>query len=309
MVIDFHKQIASNNRKTWFLFIAFFLLISILSFTIAMIVELMDGGGFWIIFSLFGILTIIFAIAGYYWSDSIVTAVSGAKEAPKDKYQSLHNIVEELCLASGLPKPKIYVINDTAINAFAAGRNPEHAIICLTTGALTRLSREQIQGVVAHELSHIQNYDVRTMTVATVLVGMSVLLADVIFRMFIWGPRMGSSNSNKNLGPLVAVLLVVGIVAAIVTPIVANLIKLSISRKREFMADASAVKITRNPEGLASALEVISKDTELLEAANKATAHLYISNPLKGRKMMFKGMFSTHPPIQERISILRGTKV
>jgi heat shock protein HtpX len=304
--IDFYSQISSNKKKTYFLFIAFFILIGILAYVLSLIIDLFYGIGFVFIFSIFGILTILFAVISYYESDKIVTAVSGAKEAPKEEYKQLHNIVEELCLAAGLPKPRVFIINDSAINAFATGRDPTHAVVCVTTGCLTRLNRDQLQGVIAHELSHIQNYDVRTMTMATVLVGIAVLISDMIIRMF-WfgGPRGDSKNGG---GAVVAILIIVGILAAILTPIIANLIKLSISRKREFMADANAVKITRNPEGLASALEVISKDTELLEAANKATAHLYISNPLKGKKMLFQNMFSTHPPITERISALRGIK-
>ena len=233
------------------------------------------------------------------------SAKKEVKEAPKEQFAQLHNIVEELCLASGLPKPRVFVINDTAINAFATGRDPKHAVVCVTTGCLTRLSRDQLQGVIAHELSHIKNYDVRTMTMATVLVGVAVMLSDFLIRMF-WYGGFRSSGNSKDSGGFVIVIIVLSIILAILTPIIAKLITLSISRKREFMADASAIEFTRNPEGLASALEVISKDTEPLEAANKATAHLYIANPLKGQKLWMKSLFSTHPPIDERIKAIRG---
>jgi len=306
MPIDFYSQISRNKRNTIFLFLAFFILIGILAWIISYILEYFVGIGFIFIFSIFGVFSIIFAVASYYSCDKIVTAISGAHEAPREQYKQLYNIVEELSLASGLPLPRVFVINDTAINAFATGRNPQHSVVCVTTGALTRLSRDQLQGVLAHELSHIRNYDIRTMTVATVLVGIAVLLSDLLLRFFWFGGTRGSGNSDSKSGGIVIAMLVVGIILAIITPIIAQLIQLSVSRKREFMADAGSVEMTRNPEGLASALEVISKDKEPLEAANKATAHLYIANPLKGQKLWMASLFSTHPPIEERIRILRG---
>lgn len=302
--MDFYSQISHNKKMTYVLFLMFFLLIGFLAYIISFVLEFAFGIGFIFIFSIFAILSIIFAVASYYESDKIVTKISGAKEASTEQYKQLHNIVEELCLAAGLPKPKVFVIDDTAINAFATGRDPQHAVVCVTTGCLTRLNREQLQGVIAHELSHIKNYDVRTMTIATVLVGIAVLLSDFMFRMFIYG---GFRNSNsKDSGGLIVVVIVVSIILAILTPIIARMITFAISRKREFSADASAVEITRNPQGLASALATIAKDTEPLEAANKATAHLYISNPLKGQKLLMKSLFSTHPPLEKRIEALVG---
>jgi heat shock protein HtpX len=303
MSMDFYEQISHNKKMTYVLFLMFFVLIGILSYIFSFVLDLYFGGGFIFIFSIFGILTIIFAIISYYQSDKIVTAVSGAKEVSKETHAQLHNIVEELCLASGLPKPRIFVINDTAINAFATGRDPQHAVVCVTIGCLTRLNRDQLQGVLAHELSHIKNYDVRTMTIATVLVGIAVLLSDLMIRMFFYGSFRNSDSKNSGV---FIVVLVVSIVLAILTPVIAKMITFAISRKREFVADASAVEMTRNPEGLASALEVISKDNEPLEVANKATAHLYIANPLNGQKLWMKSLFSTHPPIESRISALRG---
>jgi heat shock protein HtpX len=304
--MDFYSQQSKNNRLTFLIFLMFFILIGILSWIISFALDLAFGIGFIYLFSIFGFLSIIFAVISYYFSAGIVTAISGAKEASADEYKKLHNVVEELCIASGLPKPRIFVINDTAINAFATGRNPKNAVVCVTTGCLTRLNRDQLQGVIAHELSHIKNYDVRTMTVATVLVGIAVMMSDFLIRMFFYGSFRKSDS--KDSGPLIIVVIVVAIILAILTPIIAQMIQFAISRKREFVADASAVEITRNPEGLASALEVISKDSEPLEAANKATAHLYIANPLKGQKLWMKGLFSTHPDINERIRLLRGIK-
>ena len=303
--MDFYKQINSNKNATYGLFIVFFILIGIISVVISFIVSFYFSGGFFPILSIFGILSIIFAIISYYSSNSIIVAISGAKEADSQKFKQLYNIIEELTIASGLPMPKVYTIEDTAINAFATGRDPQHSIVCVTTGCLTRLNRDEVQGVVAHELSHIRFYDIRTMAVASVLVGIAVLLSDLILRMVFYS--RGGSNDSKDNGIFI-VLLIVGIILAILTPIIAQVINYSISRKREFAADAGAAELTRNPLGLASALEKISKDTEPLEAANKATAHLYIANPLKGQKLWMMSLFSTHPPIQSRIDALKGMK-
>lgn len=305
MVMDFYSQISENKKMTYFLFAAFFVLIGFLAFLISLILGGLNIVGY-TYFTLFGILIIIFALISYYTCDSIVTAVSGAKEADKEGYKQLYNVVEELTIAGGIPMPKVFVINDSAINAFATGRDPNHAVICVTTGCIDRLNRSELQGVVAHELSHIKNYDIRTMTVATVLVGIAVLLSDFILRFTLFSSH---SNSDSKDNKIFLVLIIVALVLAALTPLIANLIKLSISRKREFMADASAVELTRNPDGLANALEKISEDKEPLEAANKATAHLYISDPLKNTKgMWLKSMFSTHPDINQRINALRGIK-
>lgn len=303
MVIDFYQQIADNKKMTYFLFAAFFVLIGTLAFLISVVLGGLSIYGY-TYFTIFGILIILFAIISYYTCDSIVAAVSGAKEADKGEYKQLYNIVEELSLASGLPMPRVFVINDSSINAFATGRDPNHALICVTTGSLNRLNRDELQGVIAHELSHIKNYDVRTMTIATVLVGVAVLLSDLLLKFTLFS---GTGNSNSKDNKLFIPLLILAVVLAALTPLIANLIKLSISRKREFMADASAVELTRNPLGLANALEKISNDNEPLEAANKATAHLYISDPLKNSKgLWLKNMFSTHPPLNERINALKG---
>jgi heat shock protein HtpX len=302
--MDFYKQIEDNKRMTYLMFLAFFILIGILAFLISAILGGLNIYGL-TYFSVMGILIIVFAVFSYYSCDSIVTAVSGAKKADRQQYRQLYNLVEEMCIAGGLPEPRVFIIEDTAINAFATGRDPQHAVVCVTTGALTLLNRDELQGVIAHELSHIKNYDIRTMSIATVLVGVAVLLSDLILRFALYSRGDSDSKDNK----LFIVLIVVAIILAALTPLIANMIKLAVSRKREFAADAGSAQMTRNPQGLASALEKISKDIEPLEAANKATAHLYIADPLKNTKgLWLKNMFQTHPPIEQRISLLKGMK-
>lgn len=303
MAMDFYKTISDNKNATYGLFVIFFILIGILAGIISFVISSYFQGGFFPIFSVLGILIIIFSIISYYASGSIITAISGAKEADPVKFKQLYNIIEELKIASGIPMPKVFIIEDTAINAFAAGRDPQHALVCVTTGCLTRLNRDELQGVIAHELSHVRFYDIRTMTVASVLVGIAVLLSDVMWRISF----SGSSRDEKN-GQMLILIMLGTIILAVLTPIIAQIINYSISRKREFAADAGAAELTRNPLGLASALEKINKDTEILEVANKATAHLYISNPLKGQKLWMMSLFSTHPPIQARIDALKGMK-
>lgn len=239
----------------------------------------------------------------YYTSDKLVMAISGAKQIQKKDNPTLFRTVENLCIASGLPMPKIYIINDTAPNAFATGRDPRHAAVAFTTGILTKLNKLELEGVTAHELSHVGNYDTRLMTIVSILVGTVALLADFFFRITFYSHRDRDRNSGNG------VFLVIGLVMAILAPIIAILIQLAISRKREFLADASGALLTRHPDGLADALLKISADKEPLEVANKATAHLYIVNPLKNHKDAigwFAGLFNTHPPIAERVKVLRA---
>lgn len=247
------------------------------------------------------VLSGLMSFGSYYFSDRIVLGISGARPADRKKEFNFYTVTENLAIAKGLPKPKLYVIEDSAPNAFATGRDPEHAVICATTGILEKLSRTELEGVLAHELSHIRNYDIRLMSIVSVLVGMIALLGDWFLRMT-WH---GRSNDRDNKAG--AIFLAVGLVFAILSPFIAQIIQLAISRRREFMADAGAVEITRQPDGLISALKKISADHEPLEAANKATAHLYIVNPFKGGHGAigwFAGLFNTHPPISERIKIL-----
>lgn len=256
-------------------------------------------------FEFLGIALIFSGISGftsYYYSDKIILGLSGAKIATRQQFFTLYTVTENLCLASGLPFPSLYVIDDTAPNAFATGRDPKHATVCVTTGLLQKLNRTELEGVIGHELSHVANYDIRLMSLVTVLVGMVTLLADWMLRSS-WG---GRSNSKDRGGS--GVILIVGLVLALLSPIVSKLIQLAISRRREYFADASSVKLTRQPGGLISALKKLEADTEPLEAANKATAHLYIVNPLKNHHDAigwFAHLFNTHPPISERVKILQ----
>ncbi len=245
------------------------------------------------------------ALISYFFSAQITLALSQAQEIDLKTQPQLYRIVENLTIAGGLPMPRVYVIDDTAMNAFATGRNPKNAVVCVTTGLLSRLDQTELEGVLAHELSHIGNYDIRFMTLVVVLVGTITLLADWMLRASIFGGGKRDNDNSGNNG----IFLLVGIVLAILSPIVATLIQLAVSRKREFLADASGALLTRYPEGLASALEKIAGDKEPLEAANKATAHLYIANPLKDKDGNLTGwlanLFNTHPPIEERIKRLR----
>jgi heat shock protein HtpX len=253
--------------------------------------------------------SIISSFVSYWWSDKIVLAMSSAHEIDHDSNRELYHIVENLCITAGLPVPKIYIIDDSAPNAFATGRDPQHAVIAVTSGLLVKLEKIELEGVIAHELSHIGNRDILLSTVVTVLVGVVVLLADWFWRWSFFGGRRKSDNDNSQLG---AILAIVAIVLMILAPLFAQLMQMAISRKREFKADADGALLTRYPEGLARALEKISADTEPLEVANRATAHLYIVSPLKGQDGkvgFFTKMFMTHPPTEDRINALRGLKV
>lgn len=252
------------------------------------------------------LFSVVSSFVSYYWGDQIVLSMSGARPADRKRDFDLYTVTENLCIAAGLPKPRLYVIEDTAMNAFASGRDPEHSIVCATTGLIDRLERRELEGVIAHELSHIKNYDIRLMAVVAVLAGTIAFLADMFMRSLWWGgSRRSRDNDNSQLQ---GILMIVGIVLAIVSPIIATLIQFAVSRKREYLADASAALLTRYPEGLARALEKLSKDHEVLEAATNATAHLFITNPFKGKNFgaWFSGIFNTHPPIAERIKALRS---
>lgn len=251
------------------------------------------------------LLSIGSSFISYYWGDSLVLAISGARPADRKRDFDFFTVAENLSIAAGIPKPRLYVIEDTAMNAFATGRDPEHAVVCATTGILSRLDRRELEGVIAHELSHIKNFDIRLMAVVAVLVGSVAYMADIFLRTLWWGGRGRDRDNDNSLGPI---LLVVGIVLAILSPILASIIQLAVSRNREFLADVSGAELTRYPEGLARALEKLDKDKEVLEAATNATAHLYITNPFKDKNFgaWFAGLFNTHPPIEERIKRLRA---
>ncbi len=248
------------------------------------------------------ILGIIFVLIGYYAGDSIILKTSGALPVTKQTHPHLWNTVEGLSIAAGIQMPKVYIINDTAINAFATGRDYKHASVTVTKGALDKLNRQELEGVIAHELSHIKNYDVRIMMLTTILVGVLVLLSDFFLRAFIFGG--GRNRGGRGVHPL---FIFIAIVFAILTPIIGEIMKLAVSRKREYLADANGALLTRYPQGLADALKKIKNDKDpLVEAANKATAHLWIENPLRNRKVWLRSLFSTHPPVDERIRILEN---
>lgn len=237
------------------------------------------------------------AFISYYNSDKIILSLNGARPATEEQDKLLSTVLDNLCIATGLPRPKLYVIEDSAPNAFATGRDPEHAVICFTTGLIEKMNKYELEGVMAHELSHIKNYDILLSTVVTVFVGFVVILSDSISR---FAFRRSRNNDSKASG----VVAIIAIVFLILSPIFATLMQLAISRKREYLADSSAVEITRNPEGLKSALIKLTNDTEPLEAANKSTAHMYIVNPFKGKDM--SELFSTHPPLEKRIERLQN---
>jgi heat shock protein HtpX len=298
--MNIYSQISANKRKTWLIVVLFVLFIT----TIVFIYGKASGYGL----SYAGIGLIISGIIGlvsYYNSDKMVLGMSGAKQIAKSDNPQLFRTVENLCIGAGIPMPKIYIIQDGAINAFATGRDPKHAVVCATTGILDRLNKVELEGVIAHELSHIRNYDIRLMSIVSILVGMIALLADFFTRSLWYGGGKRDRNDRSNAQ---GIFVLIGIVLAILSPLIASLIQLAVSRKREFLADASGALLTRYPEGLASALEKISQDREPLEAANNATAHLYIANPFKGKidGSWFANLFNTHPPIEERIKILRS---
>src|ERR687885_780437 len=297
----FRDRIAVNKRNSLLLIAAFLAFITVFGYII---------GYAWLgnpaeaIFGLVLALVVgtISGLATYYGGDRMVLAASHAREVTHDEAPVLFNVVEEMTIAAGLPMPKVYIIDDTAPNAFATGRDPEHASVAVTSGLLEKLSRDELQGVIAHEMSHVGNYDIRYAMLVGILVGTTVLISDFFLR----GLWFGGGRRREGGGQAQIIMIIVAVVLAILAPIFARLLQLSISRQREYLADATAVKFTRNPKGLADALQKISDDPEVLEAANRATAHLYIVNPIKKFEKRAKGLFSTHPPIEERIKVLRS---
>jgi heat shock protein HtpX len=300
----FRERIAVNRRNSLLLIAAFLAFVAVFGYVI---------GWAWIgdpVGAIFGLVLafvvgIVSGLATYYGGDRLVLATSRAREITHDDAPVLFNVVEEMAIAAGIPMQKVYIIDDSAPNAFATGRDPEHASVAVTSGLLEKLDRDELQGVIAHEMSHVGNFDIRYAMLVGVLVGTTVLISDFFLRgLWFGGGRGGGRGGGGGYAQLI--MLVVAILLAILAPIFARLLQLSISRQREYLADASAVRLTRNPKGLADALQKISGDREVLEAANRATAHLYIVNPVKSFEKRAKGLFSTHPPIGERIEILRS---
>ncbi len=295
-----YEDIAQNKRRTWLL--------------VAIFTVVVFGVAWLIMFLLkFGIVGVVIAAAfaiissavSYYKSDSIALAMSHAQLAPEDQYKRLHNLVEGLCIGSGMPKPRLYVVDDPSPNAFSTGRDPQHSAIAVTTGLLEKMNRVELEGVLAHELSHIRNYDILVSTLAVTMVGMIALMSDLFLRFAFWGGMSDRDDSNDN--PLGIVLVIFGFVAILFAPLIARLMQLAISRQREYLADASGVQITRYPPGLISALEKLKDDHTHVHTASKATAHMWIEEPLDSdnrKKRKFDELFMTHPPLEDRIARL-----
>lgn len=287
-----------NIAKTWVLMFVFFCVVIAIGWAVSFY---FNNPAVLVIAVIFAV---VMNITSYWFSDKIVTTMAGAHLAPESEFPDLHNVVENLAITAGLPKPKIFIINDPAPNAFATGRNKEHAVVAVTTGLLAMMNRTELEGVIAHELSHIGNRDMLLSTVAVVLVGFVTLISDFFLRANIFG-RNRDSNDNKN-----PILMIFAIALIVLAPIAATLLQLAISRKREFLADASGALLTRYPEGLASALQKIGGYAAPMKRANNATAHLYIANPFGARATMggIAKLFMTHPPIAERIKALVGNR-
>ncbi len=294
-----YEQISRNKWKSAALVVFFMAFIFLLTWFFEYVTGWGKGG-----LALAVIVSMAMAAAGYYSSDKIVLAISKARPVTKEEYPYLYNVVEGLAIAAGVSTPRCYVIDDTSPNAFATGRNPQNAVICVTKGLLEKMNRVELEGVVAHEMSHIKNYDVRLQTVVVVMAGVVALLSDWMLRSFFWGGGRRRSRERGGGSGAGAILVAVGLLLALLSPLIATIIQLAVSRKREFLADASGAMLTRYPPGLASALRKLAADTEPLKEANKATAHLYIVNPLKNVKGAVNRLFSTHPPIEERIAAL-----
>ncbi|MBI5369693.1 zinc metalloprotease HtpX [Candidatus Uhrbacteria bacterium] len=292
-----YSQITANKRKTWFLIFLFTLIILALGWTFGAWMGNETSG-----IVLAAIIATLMTLIGYYRGDKVALAVSGAKEVHKQDAPELYRLIENLCIADGLPTPKVYLIDDPSPNAFATGRDPEHASVAVTTGLLHIMEKAELEGVLAHELSHVKNYDVRVMTLVVVLVGVVLLFSDWMTRAVFYGGNRKNSDRESSAG----VLFLIGLVLALLSPLFAQLIKLAVSRSREYLADASGVLLTRYPDGLARALEKIAKMDQPLKRPNHATAHLYLANPFDPHvTKKFEQLFSTHPPIEERIRKLK----
>ena len=297
-----YEQIRRNRRASWLLAGLVVALLAALGFTIGAALTGATTGGLGFL-GIFGVAAICWSVLGYYTGDRMILAVSGARQVTHAEEPRLYNIVEEMTIAAGLPQPPaVYVLDEAAPNAFATGRDPRHAAIAVTRGLMEGLNREELQGVVAHEMAHIRNYDIRFEMLVGILVGMVALVADFFLRWSFWGGlgRRRDGGSGDQAG---AILMIAAIVLAIVAPLAAYAVQFAVSRRREYLADATAVQLTRNPLGLARALHKIAGDATPLRHANRATAHLYIANPLKKTKES-TGVFDTHPPIRQRIAVL-----
>ncbi len=300
----FYDQIASNRRQSFFLALIVVVLLGALGAAIGYALTGETAGMFVVVAAAIG-LGIVMSLGSYFAGDQLVLAASEARPVDAASAPQLMNVVQEIAIAAGIPMPKVYIIDDTAPNAFATGRDPQHASVAVTRGLLEKLDREELQGVLGHELSHVRNYDIRYMLLVGVLVGSIALLADMFLRYSFWfgGGRRGRDSGGGGGAQIVVFLL--AILLAILAPLAARLVQMAVSRQREYLADASSVQLTRNPRGLERALEAISTDQEVLEVANRATQHLYFTNPIKKFEERSSNLFSTHPPILARIQRLR----
>ena len=300
----FHTLIARNKRNSWLLIVLFVLFF----IGLGLLIGAVWGGGDWtfsiLVASAAAVAAFLLTLASYYAGSAAVLGISRARPIQKADDPQLFNVVEELSIAAGIPMPKIYLIEDEAPNAFATGRNPQNAVVAITTGLRQKLNRDELQGVMAHEMSHIRNYDILFAMLMAVMVGVLVMLCDVFLRSLWFGAGRRRRRSSEGGGSAQLILLLVALVLAIVAPILARIIQMAMSRQREYLADASAVELTRNPYGLANALAKISNDPEVLEVANRATAHLYIVHPIKKFEARASSVFDTHPPIKDRIERL-----
>ncbi len=303
-ISTFQSQTAANRRISILLAAIVIALLGLLGYAIGFGTTGAPEGGVGTTLGALGLGTLI-SLGSYFAGDKMILAASGARQVDERSAPQLMNVVRELSLAANIPMPKVHLIADSAPNAFATGRDPQHASIAITSGLLEKLDREELQGVIGHELSHVRNLDIRFALLVGVLVGSIALLADFFLRFTFWGGGRSSSRSREGGGGLQAIVFVVAIVLAVVAPIAARLVQLAVSRQREYLADASAVEITRNPYGLERALAKIGTDKEVLEVANRATQHLYFTNPIKKFEERASGLFSTHPAIVDRINRLR----
>jgi heat shock protein HtpX len=300
----FYDQIGQNRRNSVLLALAVIVILGLLGLFIGWAVTgdpraALPSTGLAIVVGL------IASLISYFLGDSMVLAVSGAKEVDERTQPQLMNVVREMSIAANVPMPRVYLIDDTAPNAFATGRDPQHASVAITIGLLQKLDREELQGVIAHELSHVRNYDIRFSLMVGVLVGSIAMLADFFLRFTFWGGGRRGSRDREGGGGLQIVIFLIAIVLAILAPIIARMVQMAVSRQREYLADASGVELTRNPYGLERALAKIAMDTEPLEVANRATQHLYFENPIKRADGRSSDLFSTHPPVLDRINRLR----
>ena len=300
-----YQDIRNNKIKTGFIVSLFVIVIALIIYYICMAFDL---GYMSIIIAM--IFSIASAWASYYYSDKIVLSINRARPASSEQYQKLNNILDGLMVSSGLSdRPKLYVVDDQQPNAFATGRNPKNAVICVTTGLLEKMDYYELEGVIAHELSHIKNYDIRLSAVVSVMVGFMVILTDWVSRALFWGRFTDDDNNDNSGNPL---LMLIGLICLILAPIFGQLMQLALSRRREYLADASAIELTRNPDGLISALQKLDADTNQLRTANNSTAHMYIVNPfksnLKNGKRRKTNLLSTHPSIEDRIEAIRNLK-